>query len=235
MITVSVVMIFFWLPSTASVRRGGTGQTEARMDFTGLLETQLSLFKWEVFWLKIFLMVLCWEIVDWVQLVSGIGTQISVLKITCKKVLVIIMVVSSADWLPTQSALHDTGMVQGRVQLDNGGVQPLSTVSVHQLPVDHGRLAVGVPVEVDHGDPLLVGSNHPGLDHLARHKLLQHEGGDVLIVCGVDVGKITFYGLNINMVNLETTDRQESLVFTWKGRERKSVLICLRLWTLILW
>ena len=52
------------------------------MDFTGLLETQLSLFKVEVFRLKIVLMVLCWEIVDWVQLVTGIGTQISVLKIT---------------------------------------------------------------------------------------------------------------------------------------------------------
>jgi len=95
-------------------------------------------------------MVLCREIVDGIQLVTGVGAQISVLKIT-------------------QSALHDTGMVQGRVQLDDGGVQPLSTVSVHQLPVHHGRLAVGVPVEVDHRDALLVGSDHPGLDHLARH------------------------------------------------------------------
>ena len=31
-------------------------------------------------------MVLSWEIVDRVQLVAGVGTQISVLKITCKKV-----------------------------------------------------------------------------------------------------------------------------------------------------
>ena len=52
------------------------------MDFTGLLETQLGLFKGEVFRLKIVLMVLCWEIVDRVQLVAGVGTQVSVLKIT---------------------------------------------------------------------------------------------------------------------------------------------------------
>ena len=42
-------------------------------------------------------MVLCWEIVDWVQLVTGVGTQISVLKITCKKVIVVIVVVKRAD------------------------------------------------------------------------------------------------------------------------------------------
>ena len=86
-------------------------------------------------------------------------------------------------------------MVQWRLQLYDGGVQPLSTVSVHQLLVDHGCLSVGVSVEVDHGHALLVGSDHPGLHHLARHQLLQHEGRDVLIVSGVDVGKITFYGL----------------------------------------
>ena len=97
---------------------------------------------------------------------------------------------------PTQSALHDTGMVQRSLQCDDSRVKPLSTVSVHQFSVDHRRLPVGVPVEVDHGDALLVCSDHPGLDHLARHQLLQHEGGDVLVVCGVDVGKVTLYGLN---------------------------------------
>ena len=102
-------------------------------------------------------------------------------------------------------------MVQRSLQCDDSRVKPLSTVSVHQLPVDHGGLAVGVPVEVDHGDALLVGADHPGLHHLARHQLLQHEGGDVLIVRGVDVGKITFYGLNINRVSLDTTDRREYL------------------------
>jgi len=121
-------------------------------------------------------MVFWGKIVDWIELITRVGTKISVLKIA-------------------QSALHDTGMVQWRLQLDDGGVQPLSTLSVHQLPVDHGCLSVGVSVEVDHGHALLVGSDHPGLHHLARHQLLQHEGGDVLIVSGVDVGKITFYGL----------------------------------------
>lgn len=139
----------------------------------------------------------------------------------------------SEDSLPTQSALHDTGMVQGRLELDDSGVQPLSAVSVHQLPVDHGGLAVGVPVEVDHGDALLVGPDHPGLHHLARHQLLQHEGRDVLVVSGVDVGKITFYGLDMKRVSFQSLTVIP--VITWKGSERKSVLICLRLWTLILW
>ena len=82
MITVSVVMMIFSGPGTASVPGGGTGRTEARGDFTGLLKAQLGFFKGEVFRLKIVLMVLCWEIVDRVQLVAGVGTQVSVLKIT---------------------------------------------------------------------------------------------------------------------------------------------------------
>lgn len=48
---------------------------------------------------------------------------------------------------------------------------------------------------MDHGDALLVSSDHPSLDHLCRHQLLQHEGGDVLIVRGVYVGKIALDGL----------------------------------------
>ena len=115
-------------------------------------------------------------------------------------------------------------MVQGRLQLDDGGVQPLSTVSVHQLLVDHGGLPVGVPVEVDHGDALLVGADHPGLHHLARHQLLQHEGGDVLVVSGVDVGKITFYGLNINRVSLHTTNLSVLHYLERKGEEVSSDL-----------
>ena len=124
-------------------------------------------------------------------------------------------------------------MVHWSLQLDDGRVYPLGAVSVHQLPVDHGGLAVGVPVEVDHGDALLVCSDHPGLDHLARHQLLQHEGGDVLIVRGVYVGKIALDGLEREQVRLVTSLLTQ--VSTWKGRERKSVLICRRLWTLMLW
>ena len=114
-------------------------------------------------------------------------------------------------------------MVQWGLQLDDGGVQPLSTVSVHQLPVHHGRLPVGVPVEVDHRDALLVGSNHPGLDHLARHQLLQGEGGDVLVVSGVDVGKITFDGLNIIRVSFQTRN-SPSHYLERKGEEVSSDL-----------
>ena len=68
---------------------------------------------------------------------------------------------------------------------------------------------------------------------LARHQLLQHEGRDVLVVSGVDVGKITFYGLDMKRVSFQSLTVIPMI--TWKGSERKSVLICLRLWTLILW
>ena len=40
----------------------------------------------------------------------------------------------------TQIALHDAGVVQGGVQLDDGRVQPLGAVPVHQLSVDHRGL-----------------------------------------------------------------------------------------------
>ena len=96
-------------------------------------------------------------------------------------------------------------MVHWSLQLDDGRVYPLGAVSVHQLPVDHSGLPVGVPVEVDHGDALLVSSDHPGLDHLCRHQLLQHEGGDVLIVRGVYVGKIALDGLEREQVRLVTS------------------------------
>ena len=48
---------------------------------------------------------------------------------------------------------------------------------------------------MDHGDSLLIGADHPGLHHLVGHQLLQDEGGHVLVVLGLDVGKITLYGL----------------------------------------
>ena len=42
----------------------------------------------------------------------------------------------------TQIALHDAGMVEGRVQFDDGGVQPGGATPVHQLSVDHRGLSV---------------------------------------------------------------------------------------------
>ena len=48
---------------------------------------------------------------------------------------------------------------------------------------------------MDHGDSLLIGADHPGLHHLVGHQLLQDEGGHVLVVLGLDVGKVTLYGL----------------------------------------
>ena len=77
---------------------------------------------------------------------------------------------------------------------------------------------------MDHGDALLVGADHPGLHHLARHQLLQDEGGDVLVVSGVDVGKITFYGLNINRVSLHTTNLISTYYLERKGEEVSSDL-----------
>ena len=48
---------------------------------------------------------------------------------------------------------------------------------------------------MNHRHSLLVGSDHPGLDHLVGDKLLQDEGGDVLIILGLDVGKVALDGL----------------------------------------
>ena len=48
---------------------------------------------------------------------------------------------------------------------------------------------------MNHRHSLLVSSNHPGLDHLVGDKLLQDEGGDVLIILGLDVGKVALDGL----------------------------------------
>ena len=45
-------------------------------------------------------MVLCGEIVDWIQLVTRVGPQISVLKIACKKFSVISLVKTVMDFLP---------------------------------------------------------------------------------------------------------------------------------------
>ena len=66
----------------------------------------------------------------------------------------------------TQSVLVNARMLKRGLQLDDGGFQPLCTASVHQLPVDHRRLSIDSPVQMDHGDPLLVGPDHPGLDDL---------------------------------------------------------------------
>ena len=57
-------------------------------------------------------------------------------------------------------------MLKGGLQLYDGGLQPLSTASVHQLPIHHRRLSVDSPVQMDHGDALLIGPDHPGLDDL---------------------------------------------------------------------
>ena len=35
----------------------------------------------------------------------------------------------------------------------------------------------------------------PGLDHLTADKLLQHKGGHILIILGLDVGQVTLDGL----------------------------------------
>ena len=97
---------------------------------------------------------------------------------------------------PTQSVLVYAWMLQGRLQLDNGGLQPLGTAPIHQLSVHHGRLSVGGSVQVNHRHPLLVGPDHPGLNHLLRHQLLQRKGGDIFVICRVDIGKITLDSLS---------------------------------------
>ena len=48
---------------------------------------------------------------------------------------------------------------------------------------------------MNHGNSLFIGSNHPGLDHLARDQFLQNQSGDILVVLRLDVGKVTLDGL----------------------------------------
>ena len=74
------------------------------------------------------------------------------------------------------------------VQLDNGGLNPIGTASVHQLLIHHGGLAIAGAVEVYHGHPGLVGTDHPGLHYLVCYQLLQYEGWYIFVVLGRDIG-----------------------------------------------
>lgn len=91
------------------------------------------------------------------------------------------------DFLLTQTALVDAGVLCWCLQLDDSGVKPLGAIAVHQLAVDHSSLTSYGAVEVYHGHALVVGSDHSSLHHLSRYQLLQCERRQVLVVHGGDI------------------------------------------------